>query len=92
MGVPVVTLSGNRHAGRVGASLLSNVGLADLVARDPHNYIELAVQLAGDLPRLRQLHADLRHRMTRSPLLDGKKFARTVEAAYRRMWRTWLQT
>jgi predicted O-linked N-acetylglucosamine transferase (SPINDLY family) len=89
MGVPVVTLAGTIHAARVGVSLLSNVGLAELVARTPEQYVELAVGLAGDLPRLAELRATLRARMQASPLMDEKGFAGDVEAAYGQMWRKW---
>jgi predicted O-linked N-acetylglucosamine transferase (SPINDLY family) len=92
MGVPVIILAGQRHTGRVGVSLLSNAGLPDLIARDPQHYIDLAVQLAADLPRLQQLRAGLRPRMTRSPLLDARQFAQNVEAAYDQMWRQWLKS
>ncbi len=44
MGVPVVTVQGDNHAGRVGASLMTNVGLTDLIAPDIEEYIELAVE------------------------------------------------
>ena len=48
MGVPVVTLRGDRHAGRVGASLLTQLGLTDLIAGSIEEYVEIAVALAGD--------------------------------------------
>jgi predicted O-linked N-acetylglucosamine transferase (SPINDLY family) len=89
MGVPVVSLAGATAVGRGGLSILSNVGLPDLVARDPGEYVEIAARLAGDLPRLRELRAALRDRMRKSPLMDAPRFARNVEAAYRRMWKEW---
>ncbi len=52
MGVPVVTLRGDRHAGRVGASLLTQIGLTDLIADSVEEYVEIAVALAGDPARL----------------------------------------
>ena len=55
MGVPVVTLAGKTAVGRGGLSILSNLGLADLVAYDTDQYVRIAVNLAGDLPRLREL-------------------------------------
>jgi len=85
MGVPVVTLSGNRHAGRVGASILTRLGLDDLVADSRESYVEAAVTLANDSARLAALRQDLRARMQASPLCDGVAFARNVEAAYRQM-------
>lgn len=86
MGVPVVTLTGNSHAGRVGASLLTRVGLSNLVAPDIAGYVDIAAGLAADPSALATLRANLRPRMGASPLCDGPAFAATVEAAYRRMW------
>jgi len=92
MGVPVVSLCGRTAASRAGLSQASNLGLAEqLVGDTPQQYVRLAVKLAGDLPRLSELRQSLRDRMKRSPLMDGPRFARHVEAAYRRMWRSWCQ-
>lgn len=92
MGVPTVTLDGPHHASRPGVSLLSNVGLHDLIARTPAEYVDKAVRLAGDLPRLAELRAGLRQRMRESTLTDGPSFARDMEAGYRQVWRTWCAT
>jgi predicted O-linked N-acetylglucosamine transferase (SPINDLY family) len=89
MGVPVVTLVGQTVAGRGGLCQLMNLGLPELVAETPEQFVQVAVQLAGDLPRLRELRAGLRDRLERSPLMDAPRFARNVETAYRRMWRRW---
>ena len=48
MGVPVITLLGDRHVGRVGASILTNVGLTDFIAQDIDGYIQLAVDMASN--------------------------------------------
>jgi protein O-GlcNAc transferase len=89
MGVPVVSLAGQTAVGRGGLSLLSNIGLGDLVAHDVEQYIRIAVELAGDLPRLRALRAGLRERLQRSPVMDAPRFARNIETAYREMWHRW---
>jgi protein O-GlcNAc transferase len=89
MGVPTVTLAGNTHVSRTGVSLLSAVGLPELIAGTPEEYVEIAVGLASDLPRLAALRAGLRERMRQSPLCDGQRLARSIEAAYREMWRKW---
>ena len=86
MGVPVITLSGDRHSGRVGASILTRVGLADLVTGSTAAYVEKAVALANDLDRLSTLRGELRGRLERSPLCDAPGFTRDIEAAYREMW------
>jgi len=91
MGVPVVSLVGSTAVGRGGASILANVGAPELVARTPQQYVQIATDLANDLPRLVELRRTLRPRMQASPLMDAPRFARNVEAAYRRMWRTWCE-
>ncbi len=89
MGVPVVALIGDRHSARVGFDLLSEVGLAELAARDIDAYVATAVALAGDRPRLQELRGELRERMRASPLCDAPRFARAFEDGLRRMWREW---
>lgn len=89
MGVPVVTLRGDRHAARVGASLLTSIGLEELVAADADGYVELAVALAGDRDRLNALKETLRGRMADAPLCDAKGFTLRMEAAVRDAWRRW---
>jgi protein O-GlcNAc transferase len=89
MGVPVISLSGETPVGRGGRSILSNLGLGDLVANTPEQYVDLAVKLAGDLSRLRELRRTLRERMRSSSLMDGPRFARNVEGAYREAWGRW---
>lgn len=87
MGVPVVTLRGTRHSGRVGASLLTSVGLEDLIAEDVEAYVTIAAEIASNLVRLTELRETLRPRMAASVLCDAWRFARNVEAAYFRMYR-----
>lgn len=87
MGVPVVTLAGRRHAGRVGVSLLSHAGVAEWIAESPEQYIALAVRLASDIQGLAETRTNLRKRMADSRLCDAKLFTRSIEAAYREMWR-----
>jgi len=89
MGVPVVTWAGDRHAGRVSASLLNQAGLGELVARDAAEYVQLAVALAGDRERLERYRQDLRGRLRASPLCDGAGFARQFEQTMRALWRNW---
>jgi predicted O-linked N-acetylglucosamine transferase (SPINDLY family) len=89
MGVPVVSLAGRTAVGRGGVSILSNVGLPELVAADPEEYVAIAAGLAQDLGRLSELRQGLRGRVQASPLMDGAGFARAVEGAHRRMWRAW---
>jgi predicted O-linked N-acetylglucosamine transferase (SPINDLY family) len=89
MGVPVVTLVGQTVVGRAGLCQLMNLGLPELVARAPEQFVSIAVELAHDLPRLAKLRANLRNRMQNSPLMDSARFARSIEAAYRAMWHCW---
>lgn len=89
MGVPVVTLLGKRFVGRMGATTLRHVGLEDLVAKDEADYIEIAVRLADDHERRQALRRQLRDRLAASKFLDPAAYARSIEEAYRLMWREW---
>lgn len=90
MGVPVVTLAGRAHAGRVGVSLLGAVGLPEFVATTPAEYARLASVLVADRGRLDDLRTTLRERLRTSPLCDAPSHARALEGAYRAMWRAWF--
>ncbi len=86
MGVPVVTLVGKTVVGRAGLSQLTNLGLAELAATEPEDFVRLAIELAENQQRLQGLRAGLRDRMKQSPLMDAVEFARGIETAYRKMW------
>ena len=89
MGVPMVTLLGDRIPGRMGASFLTPPGLADWIATSPDDYVARAVRHAGDLAGLARLRAGLRSRLAASPLCDHRAYSRAVENAYREMWDRW---
>jgi protein O-GlcNAc transferase len=86
MGVPVVTLPGETFASRCSLSHLSNVGLTETIASNEDHYVEIAVSLAADLPRLAALRAGLRERMAASPLCDGRRFAENFTKLLRSVW------
>ncbi|MFM1822172.1 MAG: hypothetical protein RI967_438 [Planctomycetota bacterium] len=83
MGVPVVVLEGDRHAARVGASLLAAAGLPEFIARDGTAYARIAADLARDATRLADLRATLRARLSASPLTDRSAYATRLLAALR---------
>ena len=85
MGVPVVTLAGATHVSRVGASILTSVELPELVAETPEQYLDIARSLAADAGKRRALRAGMRARMRSAPLMDGARFVRGLEDAYRAM-------
>jgi predicted O-linked N-acetylglucosamine transferase (SPINDLY family) len=89
MGAPVVTLRGRTAVGRGGYSILSNIGLPELIAETPAQYIDIAISLANNPSKLIDLRLGLRERMEHSPLRDAKSFAQAVEQAFRQMWRNW---
>ena len=92
MGVPVVTLAGNTHASRVGASLLSNVGLKELIANTSEEYADIAVSLARDIKRLLSMREQLRQMMSNSPLTDAKQFTADIEDCYSKLWHKWCNS
>ena len=91
MGLPVVVLAGATHAARADVSMLTNVGLPQLIAGSGDDYVDIATRLAADLPALASMRAELRAMMLRSPITDGRRCARNLESAYREMWTTWCR-
>lgn len=91
MGVPVITLLGSRHAGRVGASILHLVGLKEMVASSVENYIELARSLALDRNRLKEVRSGLRGLMQDSELMNSELFTGHLEDVYQKMWREYCK-
>lgn len=87
MGVPVITLSGNMHAGRVGHTILTSLGLNHLVTFSIDEYIDKAINLAGKVPQLLEYRTTLRHKLSNSILMDGKNMARCIERAYEDIWK-----
>lgn len=91
MGVPVVTLAGDRMASRTSASILACLGLDSLVTFDGDAYVNAAVSLAGDPAGLAALRRGMRGRFSETALGDPKIFTANLETAYRRMWRAWCR-
>ena len=86
MGVPVITRVGQTSVGRGGLSQLFHLDLVELAAESDEAFTTTALALANDLPRLAALRQQLRPRLEHSPLMDAKRFAQNIEAAYRQIW------
>jgi len=90
MGVPVVTLLGDRHAARVGGSLLAAIGRPQWIGSDWQEYLGIASRLVGDPPRLAEVHRVLPGQVRESTLYRAEGFVRRLEVAYGQMWREYL--
>ena len=86
MGVPVITLRGDRHVARVGASLLHRVGLDQFIAESREDYIKKAIEFAQDTHNLKMLRQNMREQVQASPLCNETQFAKTIEENYQTMW------
>ncbi|MBM3649786.1 MAG: tetratricopeptide repeat protein [Alphaproteobacteria bacterium] len=91
MGVPVISAYDEKPHSRLGLSLLSNVGLSELVATGEDAYLQIACNLAANPQRLAALRKGLRERFMASPLMDGPRYTRFLEQAYRRIWQDWCR-
>lgn len=89
MGVPVIVLEGRTSVARVGVSLMRALGLGDMIAGTPDEFVAIGSRLAHDLAYLQQLREGMRARMAASPLLDETGLTRRLESAYRELWRRW---
>lgn len=86
MGVPVVTVRGNIHAARVGASILTHAGYPELIAESRADYVRRAVELAADGSRINHYRRELRDALLGSPLCDGARFSGELEQAFYNLW------
>ena len=77
--------------GRAGLSQLTNLGFQSVAVTDDEQFIVVARRWADDLPGLGALRQTLRQRMLDSPLTDGRRFTRNIEAAYRAMWQMYCR-
>ena len=89
MGLPVVTLYGDRPAGRECASLLTQAGHTEWIAQTQGEYVEIAKSMSADPAWLSRQRARQRDELKLTPLLDAVALSRTVEGAYRHVWREW---
>jgi protein O-GlcNAc transferase len=89
MGIPVVTLLGRTMVSRWAASILTPLGLSELVATSPSDYVEICRRLASDSGRLGAWRRGLRDHVASSPVCDGALRAKQMERLYRAMWRRW---
>ena len=86
MGVPVITMCGDRHSSRVGASILTHVGLEKFIAIDVDGYINMAIEYANNIDSIKSIRTELRHNMQNSDLCNANVFTRNVEQAYQNMY------
>ncbi|MBI3898547.1 MAG: tetratricopeptide repeat protein [Gammaproteobacteria bacterium] len=92
MGVPVISLTGDKAASRIGSTLLTRVGLGEFVARSEEEYFECALKVVGDLPGLAQIRQTLRNRIAENLNADPAQLTRSLEQLYRTIWREWCDT
>lgn len=91
MGVPVLTMKGDRFISHQGETILHNAGLPEWIAADEEDYVAKAAAFARDTQALSALRQGLRERLLASPLCDAPRFARHLEEAFRGMWRKWCE-
>jgi protein O-GlcNAc transferase len=84
--LPILTGAGTTFAGRVAGSLLTNLGLPQLVAASLSDYERMARELAIEPQRLLTIGNALAQHQDPGTLFDCGRFTRQIEAAYARMW------
>jgi tetratricopeptide (TPR) repeat protein len=86
MGVPILTLAGDRKIARMGSSLLQAVGLEEWIAHTPEEYIQKAIAFAQDREKLAELRSTLRQRLLQSELGNVRGLTEALEEAYGQMY------
>ena len=90
MGVPLITLVGETHNSHFGYSFLMNIGLPELCAFSIDEYVQKAVELAQDIPRIRKYHQTIRRKMLQSPVMDRSIYISEIESKYQQIYFDWL--
>jgi len=91
MGVPVITLQGKTYISRMSSSLLTNIGLPELITHSLKEYETLAVELAKNPEKLKRIKSKIRINKGKYPLFDTSRFVKNLETAYQKMWEIYLQ-
>ncbi len=91
MGVPFITRRDRVSMGRLGATIARGINHAEWIANSDEEYIDKAISLASDIPKLAALRASLRDELLQSALCDAADFTRRVEAQYHMMWQHWCE-
>ena len=89
MGVPVISLAGDRFVSRCSAATLQAAGLGVCIADDVESYVSRAVVLATDIDRLAAIRMRVRQAVTQSRVCDADRYARNMGRIYRAIWRRW---
>ena len=92
MGVPVVTLCGQSHGTRLGASILRSADLDELIAQNPMEYIKKVIQIASNKKIIQGYRDGLRKHLLKSRLMDSKAYMRELEGRYRQIWQHFCRT
>jgi len=87
MGVPLISLEGDRYVSRFGVAILSNLGHPEWIAGSCDDYKKIAVELASDIKALNIIRLGMRQKMAASPLCDGPGFAKRFGEALRTIWK-----
>lgn len=89
MGVPVITLFGNRPIARQTSGFLKTIELDGFTAKSEKEYVELAVNWSRSIDKLSEIRSSLRNKMNQSLLCNGKEFTYNIESTYRKIWQEW---
>ncbi len=90
-GVPIISLAGKSFASRVGASLLTAVGLPELITHDEQSFVDLAIKLGENIQELQSIKKRLASNLQDAPLFNARLFCKHLEMAYQYMYRNYLQ-
>lgn len=91
MGVPFITKKGSRFLSHMGESIITNAGLANLIANNSEEYIKKAIDLASDLQQLGNIKNELKNSAKNSPLFNAELFAKNFEDLIFHLWGNFIK-
>ena len=87
MGVPVITLKGNRYLFHFGESINSNLGMHDWIAKNHDEYVSKAIKFSSNINQLSKIRMNLRQTFLQSPVCDAPRFAKHFSKMLWDMWK-----
>ncbi|KPA15717.1 TPR repeat-containing protein [Candidatus Magnetomorum sp. HK-1] len=89
MGIPILTLKGNKHSSRIGQCLMNALDMPEWIADDHDSFVEKAHRFSQDFNKLNKIRAYLRNQILKAKISNKQTYAQSLENTFRNIWQHW---